>query len=942
MIAYDYDYDFANHPYRSEFLDEDSGILTQTVTIPAGVSSVHGVRVKLSKYGEPGPLFYSLSRGTGRAELAHGIIQAGEVLPVFELLVGGDFPPVPVQAGEVLDLNLWVTQGRQPLDAYRVYGPNTRQELVDEGNCRVPHWWHQYAERLDDVNAPLPVGYAGAAYPDDAGSSRTRLDGCRTWSISFNLLTDLDLEPVEKIEQQFEFAARLLAPPFAEWVNHRDETRVPGAGEVMLDPQWSIQNQAGNSAIVKHAVEETCAFLGRVMGTPVIMSPEADALNQEYSWGDRRKIITFDLLPFSSPLPEPSNLVEDPETFRVEISPERLRVQAPHARGLLRAVYWLEDRMLVERAPVLPTGSFLVRPNYSLRMVPGIYPAPSYFLLREAQVWTPGYVWRLSRAGYNAVYFQASLEDFVEHSEIFPELNDPEAPEVIERLRRCVELGAEYGVDFYWDIKTGYERKFPESVYQRIPAIRAFEKFGNFPCTGQPIVLDFLKETIGHVFTAVEKLKGAIVVYDTEGFYSCITHNSKDKCPYCRNFPVEALSTRLFEVIHDAVRVRHPDRELILWTYICDEPWNYRVIQAIPAGITLAACYSQLKELERGGIKIMTDDYSLCSDKPSDYFLKVQQMARQKGLRFIAKTEDTFGQEFVSTPFTPCLEQHQRRWNSLAEEHVDGFLSQYLHIGFMPTPCQDLMRQNVLTIWKDGKLQALTPDEKLRTAAVIHFGKEGAGSILQAWEAFSTAIREYYPYTWGVCRYPGPLQSAPGQPFYLDPSQPMPRAWARGYVNDLKWTGIVNRFLVDKEKTWDERAVARCFQGAIRYYDLGNDYLEEALCACKAVDRQAISATLNVARMQYRQMKTVVNLIAFLHLREAYHSQPTPVLTEELVYVLESELENSQAALRLARRDSRLGFSCEGDGNVRGGHFNPFTIEQKVIDLQQTLASLHD
>ncbi len=241
---------------------------------------------------------------------------------------------------------------------------------------------------------------------------------------------------------------------------------------------------------------------------------------------------------------------------------------------------------------------------------------------------------------------------------------------------------------------------------------------------------------------------------------------------------------------------------------------------------------------------------------------------------------------------------------------------------------------------KTGAFQVLSPGEKLKTAASIQFGKEAVVPVLQAWEAFSRAIREDYPYTWGVCRYPGPLQSAPGQPFYLDPSRAAARPWARGYVNDLKWTGIVKRFLVDKDKTWDERVVARCFQQAIKEYALGNYYLEEALRICKPVNRQALAATLNVSQMQSYQMKTVVNLIAFIRLRDACFSQPTPVLREALIYVLESELENSLAALRLSRQDSRLGFSCEGDGNVRGGHFNAFTIEQKIADLQQSLQTL--
>jgi hypothetical protein len=597
--------------------------------------------------------------------------------------------------------------------------------------------------------------------------------------------------------------------------------------------------------------------------------------------------------------------------------------------------------MLERRAPILKQGEFLVQPRYQTRMVPGIYPAPSYFLLREAQVWTPGYMWRLARAGYNAVYFQASLEDVTEDSAMFPEMNDPDAPAAIERLRRAADLGARYGVDFYWDVKTGYERKFPDSVYQRLPHLKAFARFGNFPCTGQPETLDFLRETISNVFNKVEALKGLVVVYDTEGFYSCITHNSKDKCHYCRDYPVEELAGRLFQVFKESARVKHADRELVLLTYICDEPWNYRVIESMPGDVTLAACFSQLKVLERGGVKILTDDYSLCSADPSDYFLKVKALANKKGLRFIAKTEDTFGQEFVSTPYTPCLEQHQRRWDSLAMEGVDGFLAQYIHIGFMPTPCQDLMRQNVFQVWENEVLQESSPLEKLKTAAVLNSGKESSELVVKAWEAFSAAIREDFPYTWGVCRYPGPLQSAPGQPFYLDLGRVMPRRWSRGYVNDLKWTGIVERFLVDKDKTWDERVVAHCFQNMLKHYQQGNLYLEEATHTCLDADRPALVSALNVSRMQTSQVRTIVNLIEFLHLREAYTRQPGRQGRDSLIYVLENELENAQAALQLARRDSRLGYSGEGDGNTRGGHFNAFTISEKIADLKQALAGLY-
>jgi hypothetical protein len=916
LIHYDYVYDFVNHPYQSEFLDQDSKKLTQSFRIPPGVQSIHGMRVKLSKYGDPGPIYYSLGRQPGEAGIASGIIQPERVLPVFELLVGDDFQSAAVTGGETLYLTLWVENARRPLDAYRIYGPNTRQDLVSEGNARIPYWWHEPAERLDDVNAPLPTLYAGAKHADFAEGGRLLPDGARTWSISFNILTDLDPAPAGKVEQPFEFAQRLLAPPFAEWQNLHDEKQTPNKDELAIDATWGIQNRVPDSPLMRNALAEAHAFFKIVMGV---------ALRH----GSSRPGIVFLVCQDGRRM--------QPEEFLIHISADQVLIHATHERGFLRAVYWLEDQMLIRRAPILPVGEYRIVPRYDVRMAPGLYPAPTYFMLREAQIWTPGYMWRLSRAGYNAVYFQASLEDFVEASAFFPELNDPEASAVIERLRRSVALGAQYGVDFYWDMKTGYERKFPESVYRRLPHLKSFEKFGNFPCTGQELVLNFLRETVSHVFSEVEALKGLIIFYDTEGFYSCITHNSKDQCPYCRDYPIEELSTRLFQALKAAARVKQRDRELVLFTYICDEDWNYRVMEAMPDDITLAACYSQLKELERGGIRILTDDYSLCSAEPSDYFLKVKRLANQKGLRFFAKTEDTFGQEFVSTPFTPCLEQHQRRWDNLNRQQVDGFLSQYLHVGFMPTPCQDLMRQNIDEVFENGALRVVASAERLRSAAVLSFGEAGAPLVVKAWQAFSTAIREYFPYTRGVCRYPGPLQSAPGQPFYLDPAREMPRRWARGYVNDLKWTGIVDRFLVDKDKTWDERVVAACFQDMLRYYQQGNQYLEEAIRASQPADRPLLAAVLRVSRMQYCQMKTLVNLIEFLRLREDYRQTPARAVRDSLVRVLESELENAGAALALSSRDSRLGFSGEGDGNVRGGHFNPFTIGQKMSELRQAL-----
>ena len=520
-------------------------------------------------------------------------------------------------------------------------------------------------------------------------------------------------------------------------------------------------------------------------------------------------------------------------------------------------------------------------------------------------------------------------------------MNDTGAPAAIERLRRMCELASEYGVDVYVDLKTGYYKRFSKAVYERLPEIKSYERFGGYPCSGQQVVLDFYRETVSHLFESASKLKGLIIIYDTEGFFSCFNNNRQDSCHYCKDYPIEELSLRLFGALKDGMRVNREDSELILWTYYCDAPWNYRVIEAMPPDVTLMACYSQFKELDRFGVKVRTDDYSICSAEPSEYFLKVQDLAKKKGLKFICKTEDAYGQEFVSTPYTPCLQLHQQRWDGVARQDVDGYLAAYIHLGFIPGPCSDLMRLNAISVERDGELFTNSTDEKLLRVAIMRYGVDASQNVVRAWKVFSEAMRDYFPYSPGVCRYPGPLQSSPAQPFYIDPKRAMPRLRSRGYVADLKWTELPEQLRVNGSKEWNSDLISRCFHAFARCYQKGNRHIEEALKAYQGEYREALGKALNVSRAQYLQVRSLLHYIQFIQLRDAHLQTGAKVLLEALIFVCESELANATDALDLCKRDSRIGFSCEGAGTVRGGLFTPAGIEQKIADLGRTLANLY-
>ena len=223
----------------------------------------------------------------------------------------------------------------------------------------------------------------------------------------------------------------------------------------------------------------------------------------------------------------------------------------------------------------------------------------------------------------------------------------------------------------------------------------------------------------------------------------------------------------------------------------------------------------------------------------------------------------------------------------------------------------------------------------------MRYGVAASRHVVKAWKAYSQAMRDYFPYSPGVCRYPGPLQSSPAQPFYLDPKRAMPRLRSRGYVADLTWTELPERLQVDGSEGWNASLISRCFQAFARCYREGDMHLELAQQACPADHRESLVKALNVSRAQYLQVKSLLHYVQFLQLRDVYLENADRVLLEALIFVCESELSDATKALDLCRRDSRLGFSCEGAGTVRGGLFTPAAIAQKIASLRQTLVSLY-
>jgi len=907
MILYDYTYDFLHQPFRTRKIDSEHKKVVIKITVPGKISNIAGVAVKLSKAGNSGHLGVLIGNNPGCGDIASGSIQPCEVMPVYEAFVKFVFPEIAVAKGQIFYLTLRFDGAcKLPMDGYRLFGPAAGGGF-DEGEV-LPYWWDpKWAGGMS-----VPSKYKPGKYPPCPYCIEILDDGSKARGYSLLLLEDKDQDLTA---EPFSFMQKVVKLPYTEW-ELLSGGRAAGEGETMIDNGFAIcfSGELDNDKSIQLA-DETQEFLLRRFGIII---------------GNGKKKIVFAIADTG---------LDGTESHTIDVSEAAIIITGKTYNALLSALRYVEDIMEERRAPVISNGHHIGLCKYPIRMTNGFYPAPAaYFVLQYPELYTDGYMWRLSRAGYNAIWLLINVEELVEESVIFPEMRNENASIVLERLKRITEAGALRGVDVYFELRTGYYKPFSSIAYEKNPDIASFTRWGNYPCTGSPKFREFLYETLGNAFRKAPLLKGMMLIYDTEGFYSCFLHNMQKDCPVCGGKSADELAVEFLNPLNDEIKKFNPEARLIAWTYYCEEPWNYRLLQRLSPEITVLACYSQFMEFERFGVKAYTDDYSCCVTGPSDYFQKVYDIIKNsRNMQMIAKTEVSFGEEFVTMSYDPCMRQHQRRWDSLAKQGIDGFMGDYLHRGFYPSPCTDLLRRNIFITRVNDFEWLATPEDKLKFIASQNYSCH-SDAVLTAWDFFSRASSEYFPFSPGVCRYPGPLTAAPSQPFYLDKNREIKHDCSRFNTKDLAWTEpYIKGELTEgakKEDEWDVQLVRRCFAEYIKLYDAG---ISELISSSEKHGMSfALRELLDIAEMQTYMCRGMVNFIDFITLRDAgiYEN------VDELFKICLCERDNSIKALKICERNSSIGFSGEGQGGIRGGYFNVHTIQEKLDELEDTIIEL--
>lgn len=867
----------------------------QSITIPAGVTVISGFRVRLQRTGAPAGLQFRLGTIRGHSDLASGQVPPQAISPWFEQWVTVSFRRAArVTPGTPVFLQLQLAPGRE--GSYELYGTATQAISRPEFAARF-----QYVENVNpsaavsasfenpvnlDYGAETPRYEAGSAY-DSSGVDLKPLD--------FAFQFYQGKPPASSGEDRFAFIRRITGPLFTRSL--RDPAARLEPGEVALDSGWQIHTsgQTGEPAVT--AVVEFREFLSQAMGVT------GDAAAQTHS---------IRLATGCTGVPARA------ESFRLRVTTSGIDLCGADARGLMQGLHYLEARMRLRRAPFLLTGEETRQTVQS----PRITSAPFYSRMElDAPVdqYTPGLLARISRAGFNAIWVWGDVED-TGHSSIYPELDDGVSRRQ-DRLRNLIDRAAHYGIDVY--LQLGNRAQTP-AFFARHPSVQgsAMRWYGgtHVLCTSVAEVREHYRSAVRNLMTAVPGLKGFVYIVGGEGFLHCWTRNVS--CPRCSRRTPQEVIAEFSRALFEGAREGNPRAAVAFWPYSASNSWSRddktqsKLIERMPAGMTLMTEYAKEAAITFDNVTIPAYDYPISVVGPSERFVRQAALAREHSLGFWVKTEHAISLEFVDVPYIPVPFQFAERFHRLGQTPgVTAQFDNWMHYGFMPSLAADVFYWN---IWS-----APVATRPLLTAlARRNFGAAAAAPAVTAWEAFSSAIRQY-PFSGPMAM--GPIQKGVAHPLFFDASYKPVHNHGRQFKNDLSWTA-----------PWGPELAIKQLTAMLKLWSAGVVSMQQAVDSADPLLRENALREFGIAKALEGAITTARNVALFHQARERNDRL-------QMRSIAESELANARAVLPWVTADSRLGYANSGrndqEGVPRAGIYSPGSIVKKIRQLERSLAA---
>jgi hypothetical protein len=532
----------------------------------------------------------------------------------------------------------------------------------------------------------------------------------------------------------------------------------------------------------------------------------------------------------------------------------------------------------------------------------------------DADPYPDAYLDRLAQTGVDGVWLQGML------SKLAPFPWEPAMSQHheqrLENLRRLVARARKHGIGIY--LYLNEPRSLPLKFFASRPELKGVTEGDHAAlCTSPEPVQEYLRASIEHICRAAPGLAGFFTISGSENLTHCWSHGAGKSCPRCSQRPAGDIVAELHRRIVEGIQRAGSHARLLAWDWGWNDAWAADVIRQLPKEVALMSVSEWNLPIERGGVRSQVGEYSISSIGPGPRAKRHWQLARERGLKTLAKIQAGNTWELSAVPYIPAVENVALHAMNLREAKIDGMMLGWT-LGGYPSP-------NLEVVFEITNSATLTPDDALHRVAVGRFGEAAAPVVVVAWKAFSRAFREF-PYHAGLV-YSAPLQVGPANLLWSEPTGYVATMVGFPYDHLDAWRAIYppDVFVEQFEK------VATGFEKALAAMEVSTRSLRLGRLQALALKRER-----DVAAAASLHFRSVANQARFVRdrnrLAKTTDRADRTALARALQQTLRDELRLARELAAIQARDSRIGFEA-----TNHYFYVPADLVEKVLNCHDLL-----
>lgn len=718
------------------------------------------------------------------------------------------------------------------------------------------------------------------------------------------------------MERNYEFRQRMLQ---VHTPDLRDDSLWVSIDGTAIDNSWEILYPAGCDRVLRNAALDLQDFFDISMK----LYPHLQAVPDINACLNREKAI---ILTDAALTPELAPDYTEAGAYHLEVKESSVIICGRTERGTAQGVYYIENRMGINRGPVLKQVAINRRPLFSPRMTHSGFGLDKF---------PDQHISAIAHNGMDAILV------FVKDLHISPQghldFND------------LIYRAAGYGVDVY-----------------------AYSYLKSPKHPDDPDAWAFYETTYGKLFKACPGLKGVTLVGESVEFPSKDPRTSgcmrdergpDEKRPSPGWFPCSDYP-QWVSLVRDIIHQYNPTADVVLWSY----NWGARekearvdLIRNLPLDISLNVTYEMFQTFKPApGIDTRCVDYTLMFEGPGDYFVSEAEAAHERGLKLYSMA-NTGGLtwDIGVIPYQPCPYQWKRRYDGMVKAYYDWGLRGVMeshHYGFYPSFVSELAN---VAFWEP----AVDYETAMREIAARDYGKDNVDLILDVWKDYSDGIRKYV--STNPDQY-GPFRIGPSYPLLFQKKDrlPFPPYTYYGdhicqieydYYGQIRYGGDVT-----KRADLDFEMASNSEMADI--YQRGNEKLETILPNLTGRQLDNAMRLLGIGRFTEKSARTTVNVkrwyiqkCRLLTIEESRHDlrgriqnhevkcwEPHAETPEEIMDAIDQmrqiaaeEIENARSTIPYVEYDSRLGYEPTMEYMTDREH-----LEWKIAMTERALTEL--